>query len=77
MKRSLFDELMNMNSPVNLEMRAENAFHVSVKFLRFVQEQVDDPEDRKKLMSAWVRAVRDNDFNKFKRALNRYEKTRG
>ena len=58
-------------------MRAENAFHVSVKFLRFVQEQVDDPEERKKLMSAWVRAVRDNDFNKFKRALNRYEKTRG
>lgn len=65
-------ELTKSHSPVNLEMRAENAFGVAAKFLELLTKAVDDEEERRKLMSAWFKAVRDNDYKKFKRALRRY-----
>lgn len=65
-------ELTKSHSPVNVDTRAENAFGVAVKFLDLLSKAVDDEEERRKLMSAWFKAVRDNDYKKFKRALRRY-----
>lgn len=67
-------ELDSVYSPVKLDVRADNAFGVAVKFFSLIEEMVSDPEDQRKLMSAWFKAVRDRDFKKFKRALRRYDR---
>ena len=74
MPESFFDELNKMFSGPTLEARGENAWAVAVRFLTLLTEQVPDPEERKKLMNAWVKSIRDNDFKKFKRALRRYQR---
>lgn len=76
-RRSIFDELNNMFSPKALDTRAENAWGVAVKFLTLLVEQIPEEIERKKLMSAWMKSVKENDYKKFRRALRRYEKQRG
>lgn len=73
--RSLFDALATYTSPATLETRGENAWGVAVKFMSLLEEQIESEDERKKLMSAWYKSVRDNDFRKFRRALNRYRKS--
>lgn len=76
MSKSVFDEINSMFSAQNLSVRGENAWAVAVKFLTLLQEQIPEDEERKKLMSTWMRAVKDNDYKKFERALRRYHKRR-
>lgn len=76
MSKSVFDEINSMFSAQNLSVRGENAWAVAVKFLTLLQQQVPEEEERKKLMSTWMRAVKDNDYKKFERALRRYHKRR-
>ncbi len=76
MSGRIFDELKQSFSPANLDVRGENAHAVAVKFLTMLQDQVHEEDERKKLMSAWVRSIRDNDYKVFQRALRRYRKRR-
>lgn len=72
--KSLFTELNSMISSASLETRAENACGVAMKFMSLLEESVEDEAELKKLKSAWFKSVRDGDFKKFKRALNRYRR---
>lgn len=72
--KSIFDELQASFKPIDLEVRAENAWHVAVKFLTLLQEEIEDDDERRKLMATWMRAVKDKDYPKFKKALKRYNK---
>ena len=72
--KNLFNELQSMYSHTSLDTRGENAWAVGVKFFSLLQQQIPNEEEQKKLMSAWFKAVRDNDFRKFRRALNRYRR---
>lgn len=74
MAKSVFEELNSMFSAQNLSTRGENAWAVSVKFLTMLQEQIPEEDERKKLMSTWMRAVKDKDYKKFERALKRYHR---
>lgn len=76
MAQNFFDELSSMFSPATLEVRGENAWGVAVRFLTFLQEQVPEEDERKKLMNAWVKSIREKDYRKFKRALRRYQRQR-
>lgn len=76
MSKSVFEELNSMFSHQNISVRGENAWAVGVKFLTLLQEQIPEEEERKKLMSMWMRAVKDNDYKKFERALRRYHNRR-
>jgi len=71
---NFFTELSRTQSPVGLDVRGENAWAVAVKFMTLLEESVKDPEERRKLQSAWYKRVRDNDFRKFRRALNRFKR---
>lgn len=72
MSKSVFEELNSMFSSQNISVRGENAWAVAVKFLTLLQEQIPEEEERKKLMSTWMRSIKDNDYKKFERALRRY-----
>lgn len=74
MSGRIFDELRQSFLPSNLDVRGENAHAVAVKFLTNLQTQVPEAEERKKLMNAWIRSIRDNDYKIFRRALRRYQK---
>ena len=73
---SVFEELKSHFSAQSIDVRAENAHAVAVKFLTMLQEQIPEEEERKKLMATWMRSVKDNDYSKFKRALRRYHRRR-
>lgn len=67
------EQINNAYSPVNLDCRAENSFGVAVKFFTLLRRATgDDDEAYRKLMTSWFKAVRDNDYRKFKRALRKY-----
>jgi len=76
MSGRIFDELQKSFLPSNLDVRGENAHAVAVKFLTKLQTQVPEKDERKKLMSAWIRSIRDNDYKIFRRALRGYQKRR-
>lgn len=69
-------ELTSLYSPVTMDVRAENAFGVAVRFFDLIQQMVPEDIDQKRLMAAWFKAVRDSDFKKFRRALRRYDRTK-
>ena len=73
---SVFEELKRSFSPASLDVRGENAHAVAVMFLEYLQEQIPDDEDRRKLMMTWMKSVRDKDYKKFQRALKRYHRKR-
>lgn len=73
-RKSIFDELNKIHSPASIEGRGEDAWAAAVKFLSMLRDQIEDEEERRKLMSAWVKSVKDNDYRKFKRALRKYTK---
>jgi len=76
-KLRFLDELNSLYSPTALDARGENAWGVAVKFLTLLQEQIPEDDERRKLMNAWMKSIKENDYRKFKRALNRYERNRG
>ena len=73
---SLFKELNDMLSPMNIESRGENAWGVAVKFLRLLERSIPEDDERRRLMGAWMKSVKENDYKKFKRALNKYKRNR-
>ena len=76
MSKSVFEELKAQFSSHGIDVRGENAHAVAVKFLQMLVEQIPEDDERKKLMSTWMRSVKDNDYKKFQRALRRYHRTR-
>lgn len=76
MSKNIFDEINSMFSPHTLEARGENAWGVAVRFFTLLNEQVPEEDERRKLMNAWVKSLRDKDFRKFKRALRRYKRNK-
>lgn len=75
-KLRFLDELNSLYSPTAINARGENAWCVAVKFLTLLQDQIDDDAERRKLMNAWMKSIKENDYRKFKRALSRYERQR-
>jgi hypothetical protein len=69
-------ELTSFYEPVTMDVRAENAFGVAVKFFDLIKTVIPEEIDQKRLMASWFKAVRDSDFKKFRRALRRYDKTK-
>lgn len=67
-------ELNSFYEPVTLDVRAENAFGVAVRFFDLIQQMIPEEIERKKLMASWFKAVRDCDFKKFRRTLRRYDR---
>jgi hypothetical protein len=73
-RRSLFDELSRY-SVSSVDTRAENAFSVAVKFMALLREDCGEDEYVYDLMmKAWFRAVKDGDYQKFKRVYQKYKK---
>ena len=56
----------------NLETRAENSFNVAVKFMDLMRKEAPDEKAFDLMMKAWMRAVKDGDFSKFKRTYRKY-----
>lgn len=75
-EKSIFEQLSSLYSPKTLDVRGENAWGVAVKFLELLQQQIEDEDERRKLMNAWMKAVKDKDYKKFQRALRRYNRKR-
>ena len=70
-RKSLFEELSKFSGS-GVETRGENAFLVAVKFMELLKEEAGDDEKAFDLMmKAWFRAVKDNDFSKFKRTFRK------
>jgi len=67
-------ELNSFYEPVTLDVRAENAFGVAARFFDLIKQMIPEEIEQKRLMASWVKAVRDSDFKKFRRALRRYDK---
>lgn len=70
-RNSLFDELSRHSGPM-VETRAENAFAVASKFINLLREQAPDDKSFDLMMKAWMRAIKDNDFSKFRRVYKKY-----
>ena len=70
---SLLDELKTY-SPLRMDIRAENAYAVAVKFFSMLETNIQDEEEFRRIMHAWFKAVRDKDFKKFQRAMRRYQR---
>lgn len=70
-RKSLFEELSNL-SVSDVETRAENAFAVGAKFVMLLKSEISDEKAFDLMMKAWFRAVKDNDFGKFKRTYRKY-----
>ncbi len=68
---SLFEELSRYSSS-GLETRAENAFNVAVKFMELMEQEATDDKAYDLMMKAWMRAVKDGDFSKFRRTYRKY-----
>jgi hypothetical protein len=69
-------ELNAFYEPITIDVRAENAFGVAVKFFDLIKQMIPEELDQKRLMAAFFKAVRDADFRKFRRALRRYDRTK-
>jgi hypothetical protein len=67
-------ELNSLYEPTTLDVRAENAFGVAVKFFDLIAEMIPEDIERKRMMAQWFKSVRDSDFKKFRRALRRYDR---
>ena len=70
--RSLFEELSRF-SGTSVETRAENAFQVATKFMDLLHETVPDDRAFDLIVKAWFRAVKDNDFSRFRRIYQKYQ----
>jgi hypothetical protein len=69
--RSLFEELSKFSGS-DLETRAENAFIVGDRFIKLLRDNITDDKTFDLIMKAWFRAVKDGDFNKFKRVYRKH-----
>jgi hypothetical protein len=67
-------ELNSLYEPTTLDIRAENAFGVASKFFKMIDTMIPEEIERKRLMAAWVKAVKDSDYKKFRRVLKRYDR---
>ena len=70
-RASLFEELSKYSSS-GLLTRAENSLRVGVQFLALLRSEIPDDRDFDLIMKAWMRAVKDDDFSKFKRVYAKY-----
>lgn len=69
-------ELNSFYDPVTIDVRAENAYGVAVKFFDLLKTTIGEEVEQKRLMAAFFKAVRDSDFKKFRRAFRRYDKNK-
>jgi hypothetical protein len=69
-------ELANLYEPTTLDIRAENAFGVAIRFFQLIIKMIPEEEEQKKLISSWFKSVRDNDFRKFRKSLRKYDRFR-
>lgn len=67
-------ELNFLHTPTTIDIRAENAFGVAVRFFELIAEIVPDQKERQRLMLAWFKSVKDKDFRKFRRAMRKYDR---
>jgi hypothetical protein len=67
-------ELNSLYEPTTLDIRAENAFGVAIRFFELILRMIPEDVERRRLMAAWFKSVRDADFRKFRRALKRYDR---
>ena len=67
-------ELNSLYAPTTIDIRAENAFGVAVRFFELVMQMIPEPKERQRLMMAWFKSVKDHDFRKFRRALRKYDR---
>ncbi len=71
-RKSLFDEITRYSGN-GLESRAESSLNVGVRFLQLLRQEVgDDDKSFDLMMKAWFRAIKDDDFSKFKRIYRKY-----
>lgn len=70
-RNSLFEEL-SRHSGVSVDSRGENAFNVAVKFMQLMRSTTTDDKAFDLMMKAWFRAVKDEDFSKFRRTYKKY-----
>jgi len=68
---SIFEELSKFTA-IDVETRGENAFIVGNRFIKLLRESAKDDKSFDLVMKAWFRAVKDGDFNKFKRVYRKY-----
>ncbi len=67
-------ELNSLYEPTTLDIRAENAFGVAVRFFELIVRMIPEEIERKRLMASFFKSVRDSDFRKFHRTLRRYDR---
>ena len=69
--RRILDELSRFSVATEIA-RAENAFHVATKFMDILRKSITNDRDYDLVMKAWFRAVKDEDFTKFRRVYRKY-----
>lgn len=67
-------ELNSLYTPATIDVRAENAFGVAVRFFELITQMIPEPKEQQRLMLAWFKSVKDKDFRKFRRALRKYDR---
>ena len=67
-------ELNSLYEPTTIDVRAENAFGVAVRFFELITTMIPEEIEQKRLMSSFFKSVRDSDFRKFRRTLRRYDR---
>lgn len=70
MTRSLFEDLSKFTIG-SVEMRAENAHAVAVKFFNLLESEAPNDKAYELMVKAWFRAVKSNDFSKFSRTYKK------
>lgn len=67
-------ELNSLYAPTTIDVRAENAFGVATRFFVMIDQMIPETKEQQRLMLAWFKSVKDNDFRKFRRALRKYDR---
>jgi ADP-heptose:LPS heptosyltransferase len=67
-------ELNSLYAPTTIDIRAENAFGVAIRFFELINQMIPEPKEKQRLMMVWFKSVKDRDFRKFRRALRKYDR---
>lgn len=68
--------LQSMLQPRTVEIRAEVAHSSAINFLNLLRHEFPDENEYRRLMMNFLRSIKDNDFKKFRRVLQRAERDR-
>lgn len=71
---SILPNLYRTKNKHDIHMRAKDAFTVSKRFFELIDDVITDEEEALKIKYSYLRALKDNDFDKFEKIFKKYTK---